>query len=287
VTPVAEAQRVELPTPSGVRLAVYASGPASGRAVIGLHGLGGAHDSLLGGSVLQRQGLRVVAYDARGHGRSGAPADAGGYAYDTLVEDLRSVVEWAGPGADGERPLLVGVSMGGLTALRLVLEAPELAAGLVLVTPAFDPQRHPPVEHLPRAAQVTRALRDADLEAFIAAQPVLVEDPAVAAMLRGFAQRQFDRHRDLSTVADAIDALMLERPFDGYDQLAAVRVPVLVIGSHDELDRNHPLRLARAYAAALPGARFLCEPRGSVPFAWRARQISRLTLAFAREQSML
>lgn len=286
MTQLAEERPVEVTAPSGVRLAVYASGPPGGRAVIGLHGLGGAHDSLLGGSLLQRHGLRVVVYDARGHGWSGSPADARDYGYERLVEDLRSVIAWAGPGAHGELPLLAGVSMGGLTALRLVLEQPDAAAGLLLVTPAFDPEHHPPVEHLPRAARVSRALRDADLEAFIAAQPVLVEDPAVETMLRGFAQRQFDRHRDLASVADAIDAMLLARPFETYAQLAGVAVPTLVLGSRDALDRNHPLRLARAYASAL-GAPFECEPEGSVPYAWRARQISRIALAFARRHGLL
>lgn len=283
----APARELEL-APAGVPLAVSASGPPAARAVVGLHGLGGTRDAVLGGSLLQRSGLRAIAYDARGHGRSGAPADPGAYGYELLVEDLAGVLAWAGDGApDAPAPILLGVSLGGLTALRLALEQPERVAALVLVTPAFDPERHPVDEHLARAAQVADALRREDLAAFVAAQPVPVADPQVAAFLRGFAQRHFDSHRDLAAVADALEVAMRARPFDAFDQLAALQVPVLVVGSRDELDQNHPLRLARAYADALPGARLECEPPGSVPFAWRARQLSRLALAFAREQGLL
>jgi pimeloyl-ACP methyl ester carboxylesterase len=292
MTVVAEACEVELAGPSGVALALRASGPATGRPVVGLHGLGSTRDSVLGGSLLARSGLRAIVYDARGHGHSGAPADAGAYGYDALMTDLGAVLEWAqetaaGPAA-GARPLVVGVSMGGLTALRLALEQPQQLAGLVLVTPAFDPApTRSPAKHLARAGRVAQALRARDLAAFVAAQPIPVEDPQVAKLLAGFAQRQFDSHRDLSALADAIEVVMRARPFESLAQLTAVAPPTLVVGSHDALDRNHPLRLARAYADVLPGAQLMCEPEGSVPFAWRSRQLSRIALAFAREQRLL
>ena len=55
---------------------------------------------------------RVVAYDLRGHGRSGTPAD-GDWSLDTLADDLEAVlVECVGD----ERPaLLAGHSLGGMT----------------------------------------------------------------------------------------------------------------------------------------------------------------------------
>jgi pimeloyl-ACP methyl ester carboxylesterase len=292
MTAAAEACEVELAAPSGVALALRASGPATGRPVVGLHGLGSTRDSVLGGSRLARSGLRAIVYDARGHGRSGAPADASAYGFDALVADLGAVLQWAeataaGPAA-GAQPLVVGVSMGALTALRLTLEQPRRLAGLVLVTPAFDPApARPPAEHLARAGRVAQALRARDVEAFVAAQPIPVDDPQVAALLAGFAQRQFDSHRDLSALADAIEIVMSARPFASFSQLAAVVPPTLVVGSHDVLDRNHPLRLARAYADVLPGAQLMCEPEGSVPLAWRSRQLSRIALAFAREQRLL
>ncbi|MFF3565632.1 alpha/beta fold hydrolase [Streptomyces sp. NPDC002574] len=57
---------------------------------------------------------RVVAYDQRGHGRSGTP-HRDGYSTDALADDLTAVLESVLP-AD-EKAVLVGHSMGGMTAM--------------------------------------------------------------------------------------------------------------------------------------------------------------------------
>lgn len=57
--------------------------------------------------VLAGSGFRVIAYDRRGFGRSSQPW--GGYDYDTLADDLASVIQHAGV----KDATLVGFSMGG------------------------------------------------------------------------------------------------------------------------------------------------------------------------------
>ena len=57
--------------------------------------------------VLQQAGYRVVTYDRRGFGRSDKPAR--GYTYDTLTEDLHTLLE----ALDLQDVTLVGFSMGG------------------------------------------------------------------------------------------------------------------------------------------------------------------------------
>jgi pimeloyl-ACP methyl ester carboxylesterase len=57
--------------------------------------------------------FRVVAYDQRGHGRSAAPVTRKGYGTGALADDLHIVLETVLP--DGERAVLVGHSMGGMT----------------------------------------------------------------------------------------------------------------------------------------------------------------------------
>ncbi len=56
---------------------------------------------------LARQGLRCIAYDRRGFGRSDQPS--GGYDYDTLADDLKALLD----GLDLQGVTLVGFSMGG------------------------------------------------------------------------------------------------------------------------------------------------------------------------------
>jgi pimeloyl-ACP methyl ester carboxylesterase len=55
---------------------------------------------------LQRRGLRCIAFDRRGHGRSSDPG--GGYDFDTLAGDIAAVIE----ALDLRKVVLVGHSMG-------------------------------------------------------------------------------------------------------------------------------------------------------------------------------
>lgn len=55
---------------------------------------------------------RVIAFDLRGHGRSGVPALRGNYSLDHLAGDLDAVLE--ATLAPGERAVLAGHSMGGM-----------------------------------------------------------------------------------------------------------------------------------------------------------------------------
>jgi len=63
--------------------------------------------------------FRVVTYDTRGHGES--PAPAGPYSLDDLVDDLVALLDAVGT----ERAHVAGLSLGGMTALRLAARAPE------------------------------------------------------------------------------------------------------------------------------------------------------------------
>lgn len=88
---------------------IYYKDWGQGRPVILIHGWPLSSDSWDSVSnALQDAGMRVIAYDRRGFGRSDQPA--GGYDYDTLTNDLRAVMEETGATDD---VALVGFSMGG------------------------------------------------------------------------------------------------------------------------------------------------------------------------------
>ena len=67
-----------------------------------------------------------LSYDKRGHGLSDAPQ--GEYSLDDHLDDLAGLLDHVGIG----RPVVIGVSIGGLIAQGLALRAPERVAGLVL-----------------------------------------------------------------------------------------------------------------------------------------------------------
>lgn len=63
-------------------------------------------------NALVDSGFRVIAYDRRGFGKSSKPYD--GYDYDTLTDDLKSLID----GLDLHDVVLVGFSMGGGEVVR-------------------------------------------------------------------------------------------------------------------------------------------------------------------------
>jgi len=115
----------------GIRLVADVGGPADGPAVALLHGGGQTRHSWSGTwRHLADHGWRALAVDLRGHGDSEWVAD-GDYTIDAFAADVVAISdEFARP------PVLVGASLGGISALLAVAEAPDQAAvasGLVLV----------------------------------------------------------------------------------------------------------------------------------------------------------
>src|SRR5947209_18243207 len=70
---------------------------------------------------------RVLTYDTRAHGES--PAPPGPYDLDDLVDDALAVLDAAG----ARRAHVVGVSLGGMTGIRLAARHPGRVHRLVLM----------------------------------------------------------------------------------------------------------------------------------------------------------
>ncbi|MGY1653216.1 haloalkane dehalogenase [Geodermatophilus sp. SYSU D01119] len=113
-----------------LRVAVVDVGPADGEVVVLLHGE--PSWSFLWRHVipeLTAAGLRVVAPDLVGFGRSDKPTDPAAYSYAAHVEWMRRTL-FEGLGLVGVT--LVGQDWGGLVGLRLVAEHPDRFARVVV-----------------------------------------------------------------------------------------------------------------------------------------------------------
>jgi pimeloyl-ACP methyl ester carboxylesterase len=265
----------------GVELSGEESGAtAAAETVVLLHGLTASRRYVvMGSTALQRAGHRVIAYDARGHGRSAPAAGAGEYGYEKLAGDLGTLLDERGV----QRALLAGASMGAHTALRFALSHPERVAALALITPAFDPTPNPfaRAAELERWDALARGLREGGVEGFVAAYDLATVPAALRATIETVLRQRLALHEHPLAVADALEAVPRSRPFDDIARLETIDVPTIVVASRDEADPGHPLAVGERYAQAIPGAQLLVEDHGRSPLAWQGGQLSAAIEALA------
>jgi pimeloyl-ACP methyl ester carboxylesterase len=262
----------------GVELSADESG--DGIPVVLLHGLTATRRYVVMGSrALERSGHRVLAYDARGHGRSSPAPARDAYRYEDLGRDLISVLDDRGI----ERAVLAGASMGAHTLLWVALHAPERAAGLVVITPAYDPDVNEDADRLARWDALADGLEKGGVEGFIAAQGRPDVPEAWQETVEKVTRQRLSLHEHPGAVADALRAVPRSRPFGAIDELATIEVPVVVVASDDEPDPGHPRAVGEAYAAAISGARLVLDEPGRSPIAWQGSQLSKLIAELAGE----
>lgn len=266
-------------THGGVRLSGEQSG-GEGTAVVLLHGLTATRRYVVMGSrSLPRSGLRVLAFDARGHGHS-TPAPGRAYGYRELAGDVLALLDSTGV----ERAVLAGASMGAHTAARLALEHPERVAGLVLITPAYEPGAPSRERELARWDALAAGLRSGGIDGFVAAYDLAGVPETWRAVTETVIRQRLSAHEHPAAVADALEVVPRSVPFESLGDLAAIAAPTLVVASRDDADPGHPLAVGERYARTIPGAELLVEdapPPGGPPRSPIAWQGGRLSSAIA------
>jgi pimeloyl-ACP methyl ester carboxylesterase len=229
----------------------------------------------MGSRTLERSGHRVVAYDARGHGRSTPAPSADAYGYERLASDLEQLLD----ALELERAVIAGASMGAHTAVRFALAHPERVSALGLITPAFEPAVHAATSAEPSGFAdwdaLARGLREGGVEGFVDAYDL----PSVPEQWRATVERvlhqRLGAHEHPLAVADALEVVPRSRPFEQLGELAKIDAPTIVVASRDAADPGHPLAVGVAYAREIAGAQLLVEEPGQSPLAWQGGQLSR------------
>jgi pimeloyl-ACP methyl ester carboxylesterase len=256
------------------------SAAREGAPIVLCHGLTASRRYVVQGSrFLEREGHRLVTYDARGHGESD-PAPAGqSYGYPELIADLERVVDTeVGEG----RFLLGGHSMGAHTAVGYALAHPERLSGLILVGPTYTGEiSDATLEYWDGLAT---ALERGGIDGFV--EYLMMESGVAEAWRDGVAKasrQRMELHRNLDEMVRALRETPASRPFGSIVDLVRLEVPTLVVASHDEADPGHPYEVAAAYAATLPNGRLISEDEGQSPLAWQGGRLSREISLFALE----
>nr|BFD91992.1 alpha/beta hydrolase [Kitasatospora sp. Xyl93] len=231
------ASELHVPAPGGGRL--WAERRGTGSPVVLLHGAG--MDSRLWDAVAPALSRHhdVIRYDARGLGRSSSPERA----FDD-VADLGAVLDHAGL----RSAALVGLSMGGETALDFALAHPGRVTALGLVGASVSGHDWPPSPETTAYAEARRrgdaaALAELELSVWAAMGPGAPGGELIAAMVQENAARRIvSEHHLAGAPARAAEPL-----------LGTVTAPTLVVHG----DRDHPeiAAIAERLSAEIPGAR--------------------------------
>lgn len=233
----------------GLDLALYVR-EGQGPLVFFQHGLCG--DAAQPASVFP-EGARLAVLECRGHGQSPAGAPEA-LSIATFTDDLAAAIEQL-----ASSPCVVGgISMGAAITMRLAVTRPGLVKGLVLARPAWTTIAAP--ENMRPNLMVGELLQkppsEQELPSFLASamgRRLAAEAPDNLASLAGFFTRE-----PRAVTAALLTRISRDGPGVSEAQLAALRVPTLVIG-HGE-DVVHPIADARHLASLIPKARFLEIP---------------------------
>ena len=229
---------------AGTRIHYQVTG--SGQPLVFLHGLGGSTEDWAPQIAAFASRYQVITLDVRGHGLSSKPR--GPYQVEDFTADARAVLCQVATG-----PVhVVGLSMGGMIALQLGLDAPDLVKTLVIVNsgPEVRPNNLRDRLLLWQRALLTRAVSMATWGRILADR--LFPEPAQAEAREALRTRW--ARNDKRAYLASFQAI---RRWSVADRLGEIRHPMLVVAA--ELDYT-PVEAHRAWAARVPNARVLVVP---------------------------
>jgi len=168
---------------------------------------------------------KVIAYDQRGHGKSDKPkAD---YSIETLSNDLYSLIQEL----NLEKVILVGHSMGGMTAITFALNHPDKVSKLVLVGTSAK-------MNFSGYIQIWIMMHIFSYESFARGIIDLLYDPSEQVK-----KEAFDRAMNTPKFVTYDCATEFMKNYDIRDRVSKIKVPTLIVVG--EKDKATPVKMSR------------------------------------------
>ncbi len=282
-------RRVAVRSEDGTRLHAEVFGPEDGYPIVLAHGITCAIRVWAYQIADLAKDYRVVAFDHRGHGRSGVPPRWGNYSLGHLAADLDAVLE--ATLRPGERAVIAGHSMGGMAITSWAERYPERVtqradAVALINTTTGDLLRDVQFVAVPPRLAATRVRTAGTLLKTFGAAPL--PRAAQRPSRRFVSTLAVGRDADPS-VAEFVYELFAATPAPGrggwaralVDSLDAqhiglknLTVPTLVIGS--EKDRLLPITASRRIADTAPNlVAFVEMPGGHCAILERPQEVNK------------
>lgn len=211
--------------------------------------------------------FRLLRYDSRGHGRSGAPA--GPYTIDRLGRDALALLDALGIA----RAHFCGLSMGGMVGMWLGANAPDRIERLVLSNTGA--RLGPPELWSQRMETVMRAgmsaLTDAVIERWFTPEFRAAHPDRVAPL------RQMLLDTPAAGYAGCCAAI---RDMDQREAVRSIAAPTLVIGG--TCDSATPASMAEELAAGIPGAQLSLLKAAHLSNIEQDQEFTRIVSSFLR-----
>jgi 3-oxoadipate enol-lactonase len=232
-------------TINGIDLYFTDSGNPSQDAIVFIHGFPFSHEMWNQQIDLLKKDYRVIAYDLRGHGRSGV--GDGQYAFEFFVDDLIGLLDHLKIG----KAVLCGLSIGGYIALRAVERNPERVKGLILCDTQSGPDSN---EAKLRRAATIKAVKTDGVNVYAEGLVKALFTPVSFTTKADVVERIKETVRSTSSVGICGTLLALAGRTDTTPSLPSIKIPVcILVGEHDPIT---PPRLSEEMHGKIPNSEF-------------------------------
>ncbi len=221
-------------------------------------------------------GIRLIAFDCRGHGETRPIGDLNKIGLASFADDLCAMMDFL----KLPRAIVGGISMGAAVALNFALRYPDRVLGLVLSRPAWLDGPNPwNVKMFSLTARLIREHGPQRGQEIFKQTPEYTETARLYPDTANSLARQFEHPRALENAVN-LERVPHDTPGGNRSEWARINVPTRVLANRS--DPIHPFEYGGVLSGRIPGAEFNEIASKSVNVEQHARDVQHFIEDFLR-----